>query len=192
MEIHRSFFIESLLKRESPKRQLRAFKKSFANSRKPKNKCPSFVLYLPAVCKAGGISILLLIPIHCRWCSLDFYICRPCFRGQAYCSDGCRIEGRLKNRRKAQRKYRGTLKGKKAHCEAENRRRHGWSKKNQKNMDDPTTTVLPAWCINLLIFTQLLILRARAWFDRTGRCHFCGSWGQIVEEFPRRGYGSGA
>jgi len=24
---------------------------------------------------------------------------------------------------------------------------------------------------------------------RTGRCHFCGSFGVIVDQFPRRGYG---
>jgi len=165
--------------------------KRASQTTRSQNKCPSFVLYIPAVCKAGGISILLLISIHCRWCGLDFYICRPCFRGQAYCSDECRVKGRRKNHRKAQREYRRTPKGKKTHCESENRRRHGLSKKSNKNMDDQSTTVLPAWCIKMLIFTQLLILRARAWFDRTGRCHFCGSWGQIVEEFPHRGYGSG-
>ena len=27
--------------------------------------------------------------------------------------------------------------------------------------------------------------------SRTGRCHFCGTWGVIVKEFPRRGYGGG-
>jgi hypothetical protein len=58
-------------------------------------------------------------------------------------------------------------------------------------MDDQGSTVLPAWGITLLIFTQILILRAKAWFDRTGRCHFCGTWGKIVDKFPRRGYGRG-
>ena len=147
------------------------------------------LLWFLAVCKVGGLFNLYLIQIECRWCHLIFCICRRCFRGQAYCSDECSIAGRRKHHREAQRSYRQTLKGKKAHREAENRRRHGLSKKNQKNMDDQSTTVLPAWCITVLIFTQLLILRARAWFDRTARCHFCGSCGRIVDEFPRRGYG---
>ena len=133
---------------------------------------------------------LLLIGVQCRWCGLFFCICRSCWRGQTYCSDECRIAGKLKRQSEAQRQYRQTPKGKKAHREAENRRRHRISKKSQKNMDDASTTVLPAWCITLRIFTQLLILRSRAGFDRTGRCHFCGASGEIVDEFPRRGYGS--
>lgn len=132
---------------------------------------------------------MYLVRIECGWCHLLFCVCRRCFRGQGYCSDECRIEGRRKNHREAQKRYRQSPKGKKAHCEAENRRRYGLSKKNQKNMDDQCTTALPLWCITLLIFTQLFILRLRAWFDTTGRCHFCGSWGVIVDKFPRRGYG---
>ena len=191
MEIHRSFLLKAYRKGKARSSNFGLSGIASRTAPEAKIKSPSFVLYLPAVCKAGGISILLLILIHCRWCGLDCYICRPCFRGQAYCSDECRIEGRLKNRRKAQRKYRRTPKGKKAHCEDENRRRHGLSKKNQKNMDDQTTTALPAWGITLLIFAQLLISRTKAWFDRTGRCHFCGSLGKIVDKFPPRGYGSG-
>lgn len=134
---------------------------------------------------------MFLRVIRCRWCDFLFCICRRCFRGQAYCSDECRLAGKRKNHRKAQRAYRQTDKGKKGHREAENRRRYGLTQKNQKNMADATRTALPAWCIKVLIFTGLLILRARTWFDSTGRCHFCGSFGEIVDEFPRRGYGSG-
>jgi len=38
---------------------------------------------------------------------------------------------------------------KKAHREAENRRRHGLSQKKQKNMDDASSTRLPGWCMEL-------------------------------------------
>ena len=134
---------------------------------------------------------MYLVQVECRSCHIVFFICRRCFRGQVYCSDKCRIEGRCRNHREAQRRYRQTPKGKKAHCEAENRRRYGLSKKNKKNMDDRSTTLLPGRCITLLIFTRLLILCARSWFDRTGRCHFCGSCGVIVDTFSRRGYGGG-
>ena len=131
------------------------------------------------------MSILLLIKIRCRWCGLIFYICRPCFRGQAYCSDPCRKVAKQKIKRRAQKKYRGTDKGKKAHCKAENRRRHGESKKNQKNMDDPTSTVLPAWVMELLCR-----LWSRIFYPKqTSYCHFCGRPGQIVNQFSRRGYG---
>ena len=155
----------------------------------PKQTSRFILLRLLSVCKVGGLFILYLVRIECGWCHLLFCVCRRCFRGQVYCSDECRIAGRRKSCRESQRRYRQTPKGKKAHCESENRRRHGLSKKNEKNMDDPSTTAHPLWCITLLIFIQLLMLRLKAWFDKTGRCHFCGSGGVIVDKFPRRGYG---
>ncbi len=158
----------------------------------PKHIVSFILLWLLAVCKVGGLFILYLVQIECRWCHLLFCVCRRCFRGQAYCSDECRIAGRRKNHREAQRRYRQTLKGKKAHCEAENRRRHGLSRKNEKKMDDPSSTRLPSWCMELLFYAHLIVLYARAWFDKTGRCHFCGNRGVIVDRFPRRGYGDGS
>jgi len=128
---------------------------------------------------------LYLIKIQCRWCELYFCICRSCWRGHAYCCDICRLAAKLKNHRKAQKKYRKTDKGKKAHREAENRRRYGLSKKNKKNMDDASTTGLPAWCMELLwsVWSRFF------YFEKSPRCHFCGRFGEIVNEFPRRGYG---
>jgi hypothetical protein len=97
----------------------------------------------------------------------------------------CRIAGKLKNKRKAQRRYRQTEKGKKNHREAENRRRQGLSQKNQKNMDDTPSTVLPTWSIALLMWIQNRIFG----FQMPPRCRFCNVTGQIVPTFPRRGYG---
>jgi hypothetical protein len=34
-----------------------------------------------------------------------FFICRPCYRGQAYCSDQCREKSRREQLRKANRRY---------------------------------------------------------------------------------------
>ncbi len=76
---------------------------------------------------------LYLVQIRCRCCSIVFSVCRCCRRGQAYCCDECRVAGTQKNHREAQGRYRRTAKGKKAHREAENRRWHGLSKKDQKN-----------------------------------------------------------
>jgi hypothetical protein len=93
--------------------------------------------------------------------------------------------GRRKNHCQAQQRYRQTPKGKKAHCEAENRRRHGLSQQNQKNMDDPSSTVLPAWCMK-----SIKAAKNHLWtMGATVRCHFCGSSGYLVKHFPRRGYG---
>jgi len=130
------------------------------------------------------MSSLLLRQIRCGWCDFVFYVCRCCWKGQAYCCDECRLAGKRKNHREAQRRYRQTPKGKKAHREAENRRRHGLSKKNQKNMDDTSTTGLPAWCMELLwrVWSHFFYL------EKSPHCHFCGRSGEIVDEFPRRGY----
>ena len=137
------------------------------------------------VCKTGGMSVLLLLQLRCRWCDLTFCICRRCFRGQTYCCDECRLFGRRKNHREAQRRYRQSEKGKKAHREAENRRRYGLTQKNQKNMDDPSSTALPPWCRRQVKAVKSRVLHMGA----TVRCHFCGSAGLLVEHFPRRGYG---
>ena len=95
------------------------------------------------------------------------------------------VAAKRKQRSEAQRRYRQTPKGKKAHCHAENRRRGRLRKKNHTNMDDATTTRLPAWCMGLLLAIGKRILPVQT----TTCCHFCGSCGQIVDEFPRRGYG---
>jgi len=131
------------------------------------------------------MSILLLVQIRCRWCELVFCICRACFRGQTYCSDPCRVAGKRKNHCAAQRRYRQTDKGKKNHREAENRRRHGWSQKGEKNMDDPSSTALPAWVMEVLrsLWSRIFHLQNSPY------CLFCGCDGQIVDQFPRRGYG---
>ena len=128
---------------------------------------------------------MLLLLIHCRWCGLSFYICQRCWRGQAYCSDECRTAGYKKCHREAQRKYRQTQKGKKVHREAENRRRHGLSQKKTKNMDDGSSTVVPAWCIRRVKVIKTSVFP----IEDTPRCRFCGSYGLLVNQFPRRGYG---
>jgi hypothetical protein len=140
---------------------------------------------------------LLLVEVCCRWCGERFYVCQRCWRGQAYCSEGCRRLGRGRVHREAQRRYlsacghaqagRQTPKGKKAHRQGENRRRHGWSKRNEKKMDDPSSKGLPSSVIGLLVDTHFFMVYARGGFDRSRRCHFCGCRGRVVDRFPRRG-----
>ena len=128
---------------------------------------------------------MLSLQRRCRWCDAVFCICRRCFRGQAYCCTTCRLYGRRKNHREAQRRYRQTEKGKKAHREAENRRRHGLNQKNLKNMDDPSSTGLPTWFMTPIKAVKRRLFTA----GETVRCHLCGSNGHLVAQFPRRGYG---
>jgi len=125
---------------------------------------------------------MLLIRISCKRCHTPFYICRGCYRGQAYCCDFCRISNRRASLRNAQKRYRRTEKGKKAHREAESRRRQRHSPENRKNMDDQGTTKL------ISVPRKLETVQ----FSRLGEiasCNFCGRTGKVVSQFPRRGYG---
>ena len=130
-----------------------------------------------------------LLEIECRWCGKCFCICRRCWRGQCYCSEKCRDAARREAHREAQRRYRKTEKGKIAHREAENRRRVGLSKKSGEIVDN-TAATLPYRRLRIeSADLKESIERAEKLGYRVGRCHFCGSWGVIVERFPRRGYG---
>jgi hypothetical protein len=42
-------------------------------------------------------------------CGIIFYICRSCDRGQCYCSEYCRHQARLAQRRKANREYQASF-----------------------------------------------------------------------------------
>ena len=155
-----------------------------------------FLLCLLAVCKVGGISILLLRLIRCRWCGIHFCVCWSCWRGQAYCCDQCRNAAKRRAHRQAQRRYRQTLKGQKAHREAERRRRMRFARKMrsvQKTVDDRGSTVPSKWCKGLSLRARSTgrahDFCATAGLGSPGRCHFCGSTGVIVDKFPRRGYG---
>ena len=128
---------------------------------------------------------MFLISITCHWCDFPFFLCRTCWRGHAYCCDVCRRSGYLKNRREAQKRYRQTEKGKKRHREAENRRRYRKTIKKVKKMDDTPSTVLPAWYTTSIIWTRSRTMG----FHIGSRCRFCGVFGQLVPNFPRRGYG---
>ena len=155
-----------------------------------------FLHHLPAFCKAGGThikddSVVLLREIECRWCGEIFCVCRCCWRGQSYCSAECRGAAKRKAHQEAQRKYRGTEKGKRAHREAENRRRLGISKKSREPLDD-TATNLRYSCLKIQAEPTGL-KENNKWLGspwlRSGRCHFCGAVGLIVDQFPRRDYG---
>ena len=128
---------------------------------------------------------MFLISITCRWCNFPFFLCRACWRGHAYCCEDCRKAGNLKNRREAQRRYRQTEKGKKQHREAESRRRYRKTISQSKKMDDTSSTVLPVWCTTTIIWTRHHILSLQI----KPCCRFCCALGQLVTQFPRRGYG---
>jgi hypothetical protein len=53
-------------------------------------------------------------------------------------------------------------------------------------MDDLSSKGLPSRVIGLLVYAYFLMVYARAGFDSSKRCHFCGCKGQVVDRFPRR------
>ncbi len=127
-----------------------------------------------------------LISVKCRWCQINFYICRSCWRGQAYCSDSCRRFGYLRSHRKSQQKYRQTEKGKKAHCQSENRRRHRKKSPEIKNMDEGTSKLPFTMQIGMMREGNSVCFGA----TKRNQCQFCGRSGEIVPQFPRRNYGN--
>ena len=52
-----------------------------------------------------------LLERRCRWCTGLFYVCASCFRGQAYCCDGCNVAGYADRRRAANRRHRRSPEG---------------------------------------------------------------------------------
>ena len=136
---------------------------------------------------------MLLQEVTCRWCGKVFCVCQSCWRGQCYCGKECRRAAKRQAHRKAELRYRRTEKGKKSHREAEKRRRMGLTKKNKKTMDD-TGTLIPISSVTIARVTKSCNKRQVFWEKtismRTCRCHFCGSVGVIVNQFPRRSYGS--
>lgn len=120
------------------------------------------------------MDIVLLVRIECRRCAQIFFVCRSCWRGQAYCCEECRQAAQREARRKAQRKYRQTPKGKETHRLQERNRR---LRQFEKTMDDATTN------------PDMIHANVLSKPKYTGSCcHFCGKIGHIVDVFPRRGY----
>ena len=79
------------------------------------------LIHPPAVFKSGGFPMLKRI--CCGWCEMLFFACRSCWRGQAYRCPECRILAKRLQRRRAQRKYRSTEKGRRTRRQAERRHR---------------------------------------------------------------------
>jgi len=133
---------------------------------------------------------LLIIQFVCRCCGTFFNICRACFRGQAYCSEECRISRQRQLNREAQKRYRQTEKGKKSHQEAEKQRR---IRRRSKNVDDETSTMKSdiVCCLSEYIIESLkkFISNTLNSAEETGKCHICGKYGNLCNKFPRRGYG---
>ena len=119
---------------------------------------------------------IFLKELRCRWCKQVFYICQSCWRGQAYCCDGCRMTAFRIAKQNRQRRYRRTAKGRKTHRRNERRRRLRQSKKTVGDAGSNSHSVV--------------ISSHKIQFSTSQCCCFCGRSGVVVKHFPRRGYGS--
>jgi len=122
------------------------------------------------------MGVTFLLKVTCRWCGQVFYVCHSCWRGQAYCSEICRVQGYRRNNQRRQRKYRKSKNGKKIHCRNENKRKKRLA---AKKVGDATSNT-----ISSLIFSPQNIK------SNSPCCRICGKKGEIVSSFPRRRYGS--
>ena len=133
----------------------------------------------------------MLIIIYCGWCEMFFFVCRSCWRGQAYCCSECRLLAKRMQRRRAQRKYRSTEKGRRTRREAERRRR---LRRNGDGVDGPgaVSEKIPLWLAAAFLLLKNAAGKNRGRGEKAARCLFRGARGPIVEAFPARGYGTTA
>ncbi len=127
-----------------------------------------------------NIRALLVLPCHC--CGLVFLLCSRCYRGHRYCCSKCRTAARRQAAREAQRRYRQTDKGKKAHCDAEKRRRMG---RTEERKGKGMITETPVKCCVPAVMYALSVIDAGIRTGEKGHCHFCGCPGVTVNKFSR-------
>lgn len=72
---------------------------------------------------SAGLANVLGIDVTCRACGEVFFVCRACWRGQAYCSSLCRERGRRASVRAAGRRYQQSEEGRVHHRERQDRYR---------------------------------------------------------------------
>ena len=121
------------------------------------------------------------VGVKCGQCEAVFHVCRCCWRGQGYCSDRCRDEGRREKHRQAQAKYRHSWGGRIVRAAAEKRRRARQKQRMAENVGDATST--PALKMDKVEKTQVKSV------DQAVFCQICGRAGVVVPGFSRRGYG---
>jgi len=125
-----------------------------------------------------------------------FLICRPCYRGQAYCGAGCRRKSRQRQRLKANRRYERDLEVRQDHRD---RQRACRERQHVQSVTDHTSTGVGA-CHNMagpLTKTENIPSAANnnaqyplkpSWGARFGgiACNICGRVGRFIIAFTRR------
>ncbi len=128
--------------------------------------------------------------IICDCCSRIFFVCRKCYRGQAYCSVKCQEAGYREKHRERQKKYQNSEKGKKTRSRAGKRRRKGLKKGTGVFIS------LMKTCVCLMMLFSPADKNCKKNNKDAERCELCSicekEEGRAVETFPRRPYGKTA
>ena len=135
--------------------------------------------------------------LFCRWveCGEMFFICRPCYRGQAYCSDECRRKTRRQQRQKANRRYQQDPEVRRDHRD---RQREHRKRLLESRVTDQSSTIECGWgsISGPLAKSEPESPPAEephdlpkpTWRERFGRiiCIICGRVGKFVAAFVHR------
>jgi hypothetical protein len=122
-----------------------------------------------------------------------FFICLSCYRGQTYCSRGCRQKSRREQLRQANRRYQQSWEARMDHRD----RQREYRRRRCCRVTDQSSTG-PAACGR--IKPVLVPVSTRPAFSESNELHqrsrqegfqrlfciLCGRWGQFIEIFRRR------
>ena len=125
-----------------------------------------------------------------------FLICRPCYRGHGYCSEGCRRQTRQRQRLKANRRYEQDREVREDHRD---RQRACRERQHMQSVTDHTSTGVGA-CHNMAVpLTKTEKIPSTAdnnaqyplkpsWGARFRGivCNICGRVGRFIIAFTRR------
>ena len=75
--------------------------------------------------------------IGCSTCQKIFVVCKPCYRGQKYCSNSCRASGYELSRKVARQKYEKTIEAKLDHRDRSQRYRQSLKQKSVTDKSSP-------------------------------------------------------
>ena len=85
------------------------------------------------------------VHLHCRWCHRTFSLCQPCWHGNAYCCDACRVAGRRRSLREARARYQRTPAGRENHRVTQRRYRQNLRRRRRLQncvMDQGTSSAV--------------------------------------------------
>ena len=108
----------------------------------------------------------------CRWCGTEAIVCRPCDRGQQYCTEACRQSGRRASQRRAQKNFAQTSAGRhgNARRQAEFRQRSRTQKKSPEKVTHHSSLLFHP--VRKLL-SRLFRPRRRLQIERN-HCSICG------------------